>query len=162
MFPYQLVCEGKADEVFFSRLLKASGKNVDVRCPEKDDPNGGLGKNAIHKTLNGIKAQFDKISRVVVLVDSDNNPAQALTDAQEEFNKANNKNPAKLYPVPVVANAISTLEGSPDTAIVLVPGAGMHGCLDSLLLPSFEQVYPGKPLECTNDFCNCLKNPERG
>src|SRR6266851_4081805 len=113
MFPYQLVCEGKADEVFFSRLLKASGKDVDVRCPKKDDPNGGLGKDAIHKSLNGLKAQFDKISRVVVLVDSDDDPAQALTDAREEFNKANTKNPAKLYPVPVAANTVTSLAGSP-------------------------------------------------
>src|SRR5260370_14608140 len=130
MFPYQLVCEGKADEVVFSRLLKASGKNVDVRCPKKDDPNGGLGKDAIHKTLNGLQAQFDKITRVVVLVDSDDDAAKAFTDACGEFAKANAKNITKPYPVPAVVNTVATLVGSPDTAIALVPAVGVKGSLD--------------------------------
>lgn len=158
MLPYQLVCEGKADEVFFARLLK----NVDVGCPKKEDPNGGLGKTAIHKRLIALQTKFGTITRVVVAVDSDDNPAQAFTDAADQFNKANTANPAKPYPVPVTANTIATLVGSPDTAVVLVPGVGLRGCLDSLLLPSFEQKYPGKPLNCTDSFCTCLQDPQRG
>jgi hypothetical protein len=160
MFPYQLICEGKADEVFFSRLLKTGGKSVDVACPKKDDPNGGMGNKAIHKRLIGLQAQFDKISRVVVLVDSDDDPAQALTDAQEEFNKANTANPAKPYPVPVSANTVANLAGSPETAITLVP-VGAMGCLDTLILPSFEQQYSDK-LPCVNEFCTCMRDPNRG
>jgi hypothetical protein len=161
MFAYQLICEGKADEVFFSRLLKASGKNVDVRCPKKDDPNGGLGKGAIHKTLVALQAQFDKITRVVVLFDSDDNPDQAFIDACGELNKANAKNAAKPYPVPAAVNTVSTLAGSPDTAITLVPGVGVMGSLDALLLSSFEQRFPER-LTCVNGFCTCMNDPNRG
>lgn len=160
MFPYQLVCEGKADEVFFSRLLRASGKNVDVRCPKKDDPNGGLGKDAIHKTLNGLQAQFDKITRVVVLVDSDDDPTKAFTDACGELTKANAKNVAKPYPVPANVNTVATLAGSPDTAILVIP-IGAQGCLDTLLLPSFEQQFPDD-INCVDDFCDCMADAQRG
>jgi len=161
MYPYQLVCEGKADEVFFSRLLKASGKNVDVACPKKDDPNGGLGKTAIHKRLIGLQAQFDKMTRVIVLVDSDDDPAQAFTEAVDQFNRANTANPAKPYPVPATVNTIATLAGSPDTAIALVPAVGVKGSLDALLLQSFEQKFPTK-IKCVDDFCGCMKDANRG
>jgi hypothetical protein len=161
MLPYQLVCEGKADEVFFSRLLKASGRQVDVQCPKKDDPNGGLGKAAIHKRLIAFQAQFDKITRVVVLVDSDDDPGVALAEAKEEFNRANTANPAKLYAVPANANTIARLAGSPDTAIAFVPDPTMKGCLDTLLLPSFEQKFSGQ-LKCVDEFCHCAKDAQRG
>jgi hypothetical protein len=159
MFPYQLVCEGKADEVFFSRLLKASGKDVEVRCPKRDDPNGGLGRTAIHKTLSALQAQFDKITRVIVVVDSDDDPNSSFEGACGEFIKANQRNPAKPYPVPVIANTLAG--GMPSTAVVLVPTMGTQGCLDSLLLPSFEQRF-GTHLNCVTDFCTCMTDPQRG
>jgi len=158
---YQLVCEGKADEVFFSRLLKSSGKNVDVRCPKKDDPNGGLGKTAIGNVLVALQAEFPNISRVVVLVDADNDPAGAFIEACGQIDKANARNQAKPYPVPVAANTIVTLAGSPDIAIALVPAVGVRGSLDTLLLPSFEQRFPER-LQCVNDFCICMNDPKRG
>jgi hypothetical protein len=161
MLPYQLVCEGKADEVFFSRLLKAAGANVDVQCPKKDDPNGGLGKDAIHKRLIGLQTHFDVITRVVVLVDSDDDPLNSFALACTEFSKANAANPAKLYPVPTTVNTVTTLAGSPDTAIALVPNVGAQGCLDTLLLPSFEQKFSAH-LNCVNEFCNCAHDPNRG
>ena len=160
MFPYQVVCEGKADEVFFGRLLKASGKNVDVNCPKKDDPNGGMGKAAIHKRLIGLQSQFDKITVLIVVVDSDDDPANAFAEARDEFNKANAANPSKTYPVPVTPNTLAA--GPLSTAIVLVPEIGAQGCLDSLLLPSFEQAFPGRPVTCANDFCACVRGPVRG
>jgi hypothetical protein len=159
MFPYQLVCEGKADQVFFSRMLQASGKEVDVICPHRDD--GGMGKTGIRKVLIGLQAQFDKITRVVVLFDCDDDPDTAVVDAGTEFQRANEKNPAKPYPVPVTANTVATLVGSPDTAIVLVPATGVRGCLDTLLLPSFEQKFAAN-LGCVDDFCTCMADPARG
>lgn len=158
MLPYQLVCEGKADQVFFSRLLKASGKDVDVSCPTQQE-DGGLGNKAIHKRLIGFQAQFEKIATLVVAVDCDNDHTVALSEAQEEFEKANDANPHKLYPVPTQANTLTN--GQPRTAIFLVPANGAQGALDSLLLPSFEQEYVGR-IKCTNDFCTCLADPERG
>ena len=132
-----------------------------IGCPKKEDPNGGLGKTAIHKRLIALQTKFGTITRVVVVVDSDDDPAQAFTDAAGQFNKANTANPAKPYPVPVAANTVATLVGSPDTAIVLVPGVGIQGCLDSLLLPSFEQRFPDR-INCVNDFCTCMNDPDRG
>ena len=158
MFPYQLVCEGKADQVFFSRLLKVSGKNVDVSCPTQQE-DGGLGNKAIHKRLIGFQAQLDKVTTLVVAVDCDDDHAVALDEAQEEFEKANRANPHKLYPVPNQANIL--MNGQPRTAILLVPANGAQGSLDSLLLPSFEQKYAGR-LKCTHDFCTCLADPTRG
>src|ERR1700733_8099961 len=158
--PHQIICEGKADEVFFRRLLQASGKAVHVACP-KPDVDGASGKSAIRRRLIGLQAQFDTLTRVVLLVDSDDDPAQALTDAKEELNQANLANPAKQYPVPTTVNLLAGT-GALQTAIVLVPTSATKGCLDTLLLPSFEQRYTGVPLACVNDFCRCVRDPHRG
>jgi hypothetical protein len=157
--PYQLICEGKADEIFFSRLLKATGKNVNVACPKKEN-GGGAGKSGMFNRLIGLQAEFGRISHVVLVIDSDDDPDQAFADGCEGFKKANAANPAKLYPVPIVANAPTA--GSPRTSVVLVPGVGQKGCLDSLLIPSFEQRYAGAKVDCVNDFCNCVRDPQRG
>jgi hypothetical protein len=157
--PYQLICEGKADEVFFSRLLEATGKKVNVACPKKED-GGGSGKSAMFNRLIGLQAEFGRISHVALAIDSDDNPAQAFTDACDELRKANAANPAKPYPVPVTANVATA--GSPRTSVVLVPGATQKGCLDTLLLPSFEQRYAGGTVGCVDDFCNCVRDPKRG
>jgi hypothetical protein len=157
--PYQLICEGKADEVFFSRLLKASGRNVNVACPKKED-GGGAGKSGMFNRLIGLQAEFGRISRVVLAIDSDDDPAQALEDACGEFRKANAANAAKAYPVPTGAGVMTP--GSPTTAVVLVPGVGLKGCLDALLLPSFEQQYSGAKVDCVNAFCDCVRDPLRG
>jgi hypothetical protein len=160
MFPYQLVCEGKADEVFFDRLLTAAGKQVDVSCPKREE--GGMGITGIRKRLIGLNAQKDKISLLVVALDCDDDPAQAFNNGQTELQRANEAIGNLTYTVPVQANTLTN--GTPRTAILMVPAIGVRGCLDSLLLPSFEQAYPGRPvpLDCVDNFCTCMQNPARG
>jgi hypothetical protein len=157
---YQLICEGKADEVFFARLLRRIGKNVQVSCPRKEIE--GLGKAAIRHRLVGLQSEFDNIDRLVLAVDSDDDPTQAFADGCTEFAQANAANPAKQYPIPPAANTIAALAGSPATAIVLVPAVGTRGCLDTLLLPSFEQQYAGVSVNCVDDFCTCIRDARRG
>jgi len=156
--PYQLVCEGKADEVFFRRLLLASGKVVNVSCP-KPEPDGASGREAIRRRLVAFQSKFDTITRVVVVIDSDDDPAGALGLGQEEFRQANLANPAKQYPIPQAANVIA--DGNPQTAIVQVPNEVQRGCLDTLLLPSFEERYAGATLGCVHEFCQCVGDPAR-
>ena len=110
--------KGRQTKCSFSRLLSASGKNIEVACPKHD---GGMGNRAIHKRLIGLQSKFNNISRVVVVVDSDDDPERAFNDACEEFNKANVANPAKSYPIPITLNTIAALAGSPETAISTCP-----------------------------------------
>jgi hypothetical protein len=159
--PYQLVCEGKADEVFFRRLLADMGKVVHVQCP-KLETDGAMGKEAIRRRLEALQTKFGFITRVVIAVDSDDDPATAFTAAQREIEQANLANPHKRYPSPATSNTIATLAGSPDTAIVLVPDDAARGCLDTILLPSFETMYAGDTLRCVDEFCRCTTNPVRG
>jgi len=121
-----------------------------------------MGKDAIHHRLVGLQAQLDKITTLVVAIDSDDDANVAFTKACEQFAKANTTNPAKAYVVPTAPNILTA--GTLRTAIILVPAAGTSGCLDSLPLPSFEQTYPGrpKPLDCVDNFCTCLADPARG
>lgn len=151
MLPYQIVCEGKADEVFFSQLLRNSGKQADVRCPKPREE--GYGITAIRNVLVGMQSQFDKIERVLVVIDSDDSPQQAFQAGCTEFTRANEQNPAKPYPIPMTVNTL--MAGNPSTAIVLVPASDRQGCLDTLLLPSFRDRYPAA-IQCADAFYTCL------
>jgi hypothetical protein len=161
VYPYQLICEGKADEVFFSRLLRAGHKDVEVRCPRKDDPNGGLGKTSIRRRLIGLQSKFEIVTRVILVVDSDDDPTKAFGDACTEFEEANEANPKKQYPIPKQAAVVALSNDGPSTAIVLIPDTEEKGCLDSPL-PSFEEKYSEDLLKCAQTFCDCIKASTRG
>jgi hypothetical protein len=160
--PNQLICEGKADEVFFRRLLTSVGKDVQVSCPRKDDVDGGTGKDAIHKRLIGLQAKFGELSRVIVVVDSDDNPTKAFNDACREFEKANQENPKRTYPIASQPAVLTKLYGAPSTAIVLVPASEVKGCLDTLLLASFKEKYGADAVKCCEIFCECIGARTRG
>jgi hypothetical protein len=147
--PYYLVCEGKADEVFFNRLLRANGKTVAVKCPEKET-DGAPGKDAIFRRLKGLESEFDKLTRVVLALDSDDDPAKAFLDGCNQLRKAGR------YPIPMAVNQLESLEGAPSTAIVLVPSESQKGCLDTLLLAGFKKKYSGSIVTCVDTFHTCI------
>src|SRR5580700_5136004 len=150
--PNQVICEGKADETFLSRLLDHAGIQANVSCPSRV-ADGAQGKSGIRRRLLAFQSNFGTLARIVVVVDSDNDPGTAFAEAQTEFREANLENPNKLYDVPVEANVLSN--GNPRTAIVQVPTHNTRGCLDTLLLPSFEDHCGAVHCQCTDAFCQC-------
>ncbi|MGB6429084.1 MAG: DUF3226 domain-containing protein, partial [Candidatus Acidiferrales bacterium] len=119
------------------------------------------GISAIYKRLVGLQAEFEKITRVVLVIDADDNPVAAFNEGCVAFARANIENPAKQYPVPTTVDLITTT-GSPATAVVLIPGSDQPGCLDTLLLPSFEERYAADSVRCVSEFCECVNGAERG
>jgi hypothetical protein len=150
-----LICEGKADEVFFSRLLVSMHKNVQVACPKKET-DGAQGISAMHRRLQGLLPYFDKIERMVLAIDSDDDPDKAFEEGCKQFRKATR------YPVPEKASEFAEVDGCPRTAILLVPSADKKGSLDTLLLKSFENKYRRKILSCVKKFCKCIESAKRG
>jgi hypothetical protein len=155
---YQIACEGKADEVFYRRLLNEGGRTVGVHCPAKET---GSGITNIHHTLISFQAQYEAIKRIVLLVDADDNPQTNFEEAQKQIRLANERNLVKPLPVPEIANTFSEIPNAPQAAIVVAPGVNSYGCLDTLLLPSFEEVFNAS-LKCVNSYCECVKDDARG
>lgn len=157
--PNQIVCEGKADETFLSRLVDSAGLNANVSCP-KLDPDGAQGISAIRRRLSALQSTFGSLARVIVVVDSDNDPAAAFAAAQGEFRAANEINPNKQYPIPDAVNILTN--GEPRTAIIQIPTHDIQGCLDTLLLASFEGHCGNTMCACVDAFSACLNAPSRG
>ncbi len=153
--PNQLICEGKADEVFFSRLLVSMGKNVQVACPKKDR-DGAEGVSAIYRRLQGFHPYFNMIEKVVLAIDSDDDPQNVFLEGCKQFKKA------RKYPIPITVCAFAELAGAPKTAILAVPAEGKKGSLDTLLLRSFEDKYRRKLLSCVRKFATCIEASKRG
>jgi len=151
----QMICEGKADQVFFSRLLESMGKNVQVACPEKAR-DGAQGLSAMHRRLQALQAYFDKIERVVLAVDCDDDPTKRFSDGCNQFAKAGK------YPIPSRPYVFAEQVNAPKTAIIMVPSDGQKGSLDSLLLKSFEDKYRKKILPCVRRFYVCIGASKRG
>jgi hypothetical protein len=155
---YQLACEGKADQVFYRRLLNENGKNVGVHSPERPLSGGITDINAV---LVSFQSQYEAIERIVVLVDADDNPNANFTEAQRQITIANERNPAKQFAVPDTVNTFFRLGNAPEIAIVVAPDIDSKGCLDTMLLPSFEDKFKAS-LKCVDDYCACAKDAKRG
>lgn len=140
--PYVIVCEGFQDSGFICALLKRLGiTNCDVAFPKKRR-DGANGKGGIAQMVGLLKDR--KLDGVAVIRDADDDPADALLEAQAAFSDP--------YSAPAAPFLIEQEKNR--TGIFLIPGNGKTGTLDDLLFSAI--AAPHRPaIECVETFHAC-------
>jgi len=151
--PYQIICEGRDDVEFFLRLLRdrnIAGYNVGFPKGADGRP---LGKDRFDERIDQILAFATvPIRGIIVVADSDDDPAGRFADACEHFR-------GKVLPIPKAAmqERKSGTSGTPKTAVIMIPAHGVEGGLETLVLSCCAEVEEFR--ECINSFCLCVDTP---
>jgi hypothetical protein len=139
--PCQLICEGRADEAFFGRLLKArSISGFQVRCARSNkQPDKCAGKDGISDTIAAIFSTYDllpsRIKGVLIAIDSDKDPKAQFAFAQEQIKLGR---PMAQPPDRIMEIKKS---GGLSIAVMTIPWADQLGNLDTLLFQSLDNTH---------------------
>jgi len=127
---FVVACEGYSDVGFISALLEHHNiTNCCVGCPSREGT-GGEGKDKLPEYLVGLKAALinygTTIDGLLVVVDADTDQAGAFQAATRAMGEG-------IFPAPAAPFSIETIGGM-RTAVYIIPGPGLDGTLEHLLL----------------------------
>jgi hypothetical protein len=130
--PVLIIGEGKADASFLSHLFEARQLGS-LHFGFPSNVTGGFGAGAIGRYLASLptRAGFNSLRIVIVVFDNDSNPAAQFQSIRDQID------PNDPYTTPDQPLDIPAAE--PDKVRLLfipMPGIGMNGALESLLLQS--------------------------
>ena len=148
-----VLCEGKRDASFIHHFLanrRLSGFQVGFPDPTTSR---GFGKDAFEDYLAALRARrgFSRLRHLVVIADNDSDPRQAFQGVQRQIRNAG-------YPVPKDVG-ITSGDSPPFTTVLMLPGTGASGNLDTLLLKAaLDGTHPLH--HCFEPFWQCCKVEE--
>jgi len=149
--PYLVVCEGKSDASFLKHLLRERGRaGFDFAYPGQAE--GGYGKDSLYTVFNALEVLEPAVSQlqaIVVVVDSDRNPATALASARNQL--ARTQVP---YGVPEDFHVAARTPDKPPVIISAIPAINEPGNLETLLLRSIAPHWNDIDI-CLEDYYNC-------
>ena len=146
-----LLCEGKADQEFFRKLMeKRSGfPKFDMPFPtDKLHGNGAFG--GMLETIRGDMIGFPRIKGVLIVADSTDEPAVLFKSICSQIRAAGEYGvPSKLLEVAFAIN-------HPAVAVMLLPDESTPGALETLLA---QQIVDKAPwvTACVDQFLRCDK-----
>ena len=149
--PGVVVCEGRSDANFLSALFDHHGiDGFEVTFPTGEQ-GGGEGALSIGKCLKGIMAGSGAraIKTVVIVRDCDDSPDKSFRQARSDLEFAQ-------LDVPDQPTRFTL--GDPRVAILMIPGAGTKGTLETLLLQAIKDANPAF-MDCVDKFASCLDDP---
>jgi hypothetical protein len=156
-----ILCEGKGDEQFLKHLLEA--RNVtgfQIAYPEarKDAEGnviaGGYGRGSFWYELDALKLVrgFESLRNIVIVTDSDNDPATAFHEVQEQVARAEG------YDVPAALMQPSNRrQDNPPVIVKTIPGENEPGNLETLILHAVPDYF-GAELACLAHYEQCTGN----
>jgi hypothetical protein len=149
--PYQVICEGPDDIAFFSRLLRHDRVSwFQVGCGKCNGQCAG--KDGFWRRLEAIKNTATvPVKGVVIVADCDTDPIDRFDNVCKQFRDQNFLAPKKPYQIVVDKDGLKT-------AVVMVPGEGRNGGLESLILDCCGGANHGVP--CIDDFFQCAHIPD--
>ena len=153
-----ILVEGLSDKEFFKGLLTNRSINgFEVYAPwdmgKKEE-----GEDAIKILLNllPLDPNFEKVKKILIVVDSDNSP----TDKFAKFQKIIRDTDAfsgrtEKYPVPTNLSAFASAVNCPEVAIMLLPNDTTNGAMETLCL---QAALPKLPdiATCIDAFVTCI------
>lgn len=145
-----LACEGGADKAFFERLLAARGLGESFQVHD------ARGKDKVGTTVSALlgASRDTEIRSIVVVVDSDNDPQQRITEIRGQI-KAHCSE--RLVPP---AEPLTFSTSRPATAIVPIPWPNRVGCLETLLYEvAFLSARGTGVRACIESFGACVGAP---
>ena len=113
---------------------------------------GGDGASRIGDCLKGIMAGSGAraIKTVVIVRDCDDSPGESFREARSDLESAQ---------LDVPDRSAQFTDGDPRVAILMIPGPGASGTLETLLLEAIRGSAP-ELLDCANKFASCLDAPQ--
>lgn len=154
---YVAICEGKADEETFRRLVSRRGiRNIEFISPSTES-GLGRGKGAFFEVLATITTLhgFENVSGVILLQDSDQNSNTALTEMKAQIRKANRGFESnQKFGIPDALLTPSFTVGRPPILCATVPWIDEQGALENLILPAVRDKFHHEAA-CLDDFVNC-------
>ena len=152
LYKYFIVTEGMGDAKFIDRLLELRDiSTCGVGCPSAETAKSG-GKNAFADYFRAIQLARTRIDSVelgglLVMGDSDDNPAKAYSDIVSALSDAKLPTPEKEFTTKVHADGFKV-------AIYLIPTQGETGNLEKLLLKALFAARPELE-DCIEKFSEC-------
>jgi hypothetical protein len=163
-----VICEGREDEAFFQALVRARPSIFPEACvetigvgsrrartPEVGEPKVGAGIDGLAAHLIGLMGRPDfRSKRFIILADADDGIDSAMQRITNKIKEANKAVDIKgFYPVPASAFETKNKEGIYLT-VVLFPGNGDPGCLETLLLRYLRRKW-SKEAACVDSLITC-------
>jgi hypothetical protein len=146
-----VVCEGRADAAFFRALLDAYAiKGFQVGFPSRATAKDKVGKDGFGSYLSELRPRrgFDALKHIIVVTDCDDDANKSFTNARNQIEEAGG------YPVPKEPNTRAE-GGPPSLTVMMIPGIGEEGNLETLLLRGLRDDLEHK--ECFEPFFKCAE-----
>ena len=150
--PYQIICEGAADEVFIRRLLLARWgvSDIQVRCAKTKNADGCAGTSGLTDTLLALDAirttMPGKVRGILILFDSDDDPNATFKSVIESIKRTKLK-----YPQPSALLEIKP--GDPVMAVATLPWIDKMGHLRRISV----RIPSGVALRSTRSYSGILQ-----
>lgn len=145
--PVYVACEGAADQYFLCRLL-AHHQIVGV-----DVASVGGNLDTFTKHLLGLRvaADFKKLKALIIVTDNDLAPAQRFAAAQQSLLGASLLAPSAPW-------ALEQQQGQISTGVVMLPGPGRVGTLETLFVEALAVARPTF-VPCLDQLRDCAVVP---
>jgi hypothetical protein len=150
--PNQLVTESYHDGAFIKAVARAHGApTFDYTAPLGEDGRP-IGKSGFKRHLLGMLYWVNRgdVRNVVVVGDNDTDHDAALVDVRRAIREA------KGYPTPDAEPCEVATNGTLRVGVIMVPGTGRNGCLETLLLTAPIQC---QTLACVDSWATCCAFP---
>jgi hypothetical protein len=151
-----LVCEGYEEWALVEEMMaKGLVPQFDFTAIG-DQPGKGTGITGLKDHLVGLAGlrDFSKVTKICLLVDSDDSPTDTFKSVKEHIRKANKELKVKAaYPMPKAAFKTAK-RGSLSLTVILQPGRKKTGCLETLLWDVFSRMYSAEA-KCVDAFIRC-------
>jgi hypothetical protein len=150
--PNQVIGESEADGAFIRAVAAAHNvPDFEFTAPKGEDGRS-LGKDGFKKHLLAMSlfTQRGLVERIVIVGDNDTDHARALADVRKSIREA------KAYPTPVPPLQAANGNGL-RVGIIMLPGIGENGCLESLLMKANR--LSGPSAACLDAWIACSAFP---
>ncbi len=156
-----IAVEGRGDLALVKALMGSGRISICANVEHTNAMNTGGGIEGFEAFLYKVTSlpNFDEISGIVVLADSDNDQQNNFQKIVSQIKRVNEKLEENKYSVPDEPFRVSE-SGALRTKIILSPGDGRPGCLETILLQVLEEKFPAQ-VRCVSECFECAGMPGR-
>jgi hypothetical protein len=142
-----ILCEGAHDRAFLEALHQDRElPGAQITCPSNHNlPPGKDGFGGFLTAIQGWTS-FPRLKELVIVADSDDNPAKAFQDVVAEIGKA------AAYPLPTVPH--TKIPGPPSVAVIMIPWHNKPGALETLCFEAAARAFPAQAA-CVDQLASC-------
>jgi hypothetical protein len=162
--PLLFVCESNADIAFVRAALefknKLTGYSITSSAYQVNGRWMGGGIDDMGRALSGFRSMtgfMTNVRHVVLVIDNDLVPATNFQKVQKQVaDIANIAKPGYAVPRQPHVRASTRIPGDIDVTVLTIPGLGIAGCLESLLLTPAKAANPNIA-SCLEAYCTCVQ-----